>query len=90
MSKALSTQISFTQVTAGASAAAVAERPQRHRVIFKNTDSSITIYLGTGTVTSANSLPLLAGESVALETTAAVNCLAASGSPVLSVVEEYV
>jgi hypothetical protein len=58
-------------------------------VIIKNIDSSITVYIGEGTVTSSNGLPLLAGESVALETTAAVNAISASGTPTLAYIEEY-
>ena len=91
MSRALSTQITSAQsATSTTSAEAVAARPQRHRVVLKNIDASITIYVGTGTVTSANSIPLLAGESIALETTAAINALSASGTPSLAYIEEYV
>jgi len=90
MTAALSTQINVSQATCGASAEVVAARPQRRRVILKNIDTSITIYIGIGTVTSSNSMWLLAGESIALDTTAAINALAASGSPVLAYIEEYV
>lgn len=90
MTAALSTQINVSQVACGASAEVVAARPQRRRVILKNIDTSITIYIGIGTVTSSNSMWLLAGESIALDTTAAINALAASGSPVLAYIEEYV
>lgn len=90
MSGSLSTAIAVNQVaTSTTSAEAVAARKSRYRVILKNIDSSITIYIGTGTVTATNSIPLLAGESVALETSAAVNALAASGTPSLAYAEEY-
>ena len=75
--------------TSTTSAEAVAYRAQRLRVIVKNADTAITMYIGEGTVTASNGLPLLAGESVALKTTAAVNAIAASGTPVLAFLEEY-
>lgn len=81
--------VAFSQVTTGASGAAVAARATRRYVTFKNQDSTDAIYIGTGTVTSSNSLTLLAGESVTLNTAAAINCLAAANTPVLAVVEVY-
>lgn len=82
--------IAVNQVaTSTTSGTAVAARTTRQRVILKNIDSSITIYIGTGTVTSTNSMVLLAGESVAIETSAAINALSASGTPSLAYIEEY-
>lgn len=68
---------------------AVAARPGRRRVIIKNIDSSITIYLAHTTATNANSMVLLAGESIALETEDAVHGLAASGTTSIAYVEEF-
>lgn len=75
--------------TSTTSAVAVAARNGRKRVVVKNIDSSITIYVGIGTVTSSNSLPLLAGESAVFYTQAAINALSASGTPSLAYYEEY-
>lgn len=76
-------------VTSTTSAALVAARPKRRRVIIKNLDTAITIYIGAGTVTTANGMPLLAGESIALEATAAINARSASGTPTAAYIEEY-
>jgi hypothetical protein len=75
--------------TSTTSAQAIAARAGRRRLLIKNIDSSITIYIGIGTVTSSTGMPLLAGESVALETNAAVNALSASGTPSLAYIEEF-
>lgn len=74
--------------TSTTSGVAVAARAYRRRVILKNIDASITIYVGTGTVTSTNSMVLLAGESIAMEVADAINALSASGTPRLAYVEE--
>lgn len=82
--------VNIAQVaTSTTSGEAVAARTTRQRLILKNVDSSITIYVGIGTVTSSNSMVLLAGESIAIETSAAINALSASGTPRLAYVEEY-
>lgn len=75
--------------TSTTSALAVAARATRRRVILKNLDAAITIYIGTGTVSAANGMPLLAGESIALETSSAINAIAASVTPSLAYIEEY-
>lgn len=79
----------YSQVTAGASAQLLAARPTRREAIIKNIDASITVYIGTGTVTSANSMPLLAQQSMPITYTGQINCLAASGSPVVAIRDEY-
>lgn len=89
MSQPLSQSIVSGQAaTSTTSAEAVAFRAGRTRVVLKNIDTAITIYVGTGTVTSSNSIPLLAGESIALNTAAAINALAASDTPNLAYIEE--
>lgn len=61
----------------------------QHRVIVKNTDASITVYLGhSDAVTSANGMPLLAGESIALYTRGEVWAIAASGTPTVAIILE--
>lgn len=90
MSAVQSYAINVSQVaTSTTSAQAIAARPGRRRLIIKNIDPSITIYIGIGTVVSSTSMPLLAGESIALETNAAVNALSASGTPALAYIEEF-
>ena len=67
-----------------------AARPTRTRAVVKNTDSSITVYIGEAdTVTSSTGISLLAGESIALFTTAAVYAIAASSTPTVALLEEY-
>jgi len=73
--------------TSTTSGVAVAARGSREAVTVKNIDTSITIYVGIGTVTSTNSMPLLAGESITFYTEAVINALSASGTPRLAFVE---
>lgn len=80
--------IAFTQVTAGASAALIAANPNRWRVTIKNTDASTTAYIGSGTVTALNGFAIKAGESVSLDTGAAINVFS-SGTPIIAVIEEF-
>lgn len=82
--------IATDQVALSTTAAqVVAARNQRHRVVIKNIDSTITIYVGASGVTASDGFQLLAGESVALHTTAAVFAVAASGTPSAAYLEEY-
>lgn len=65
-------------------------RSSRRRVVVKNHDASIIIYVGpTSAVSSSTGFEVKAGESVALYTTAAVWAIAASGTPTAGYVEEY-
>lgn len=87
-----SKQLEITQVataTTDGGTQVLAAKNSRIRAVFKNVDSSITIYLGTGTVSSSTGMPLLAGESITLHTRAAVKALAASGTPSLAIVDEF-
>lgn len=63
------------------SGAIVAPNATRRSVSIQNMDATITIYVGTGTVSASNGYRLLAGQSVSLDTVAAVNGIAASGTP---------
>ena len=67
----------------------VASRATRRRVTIKNTDGTITVYVGIATVSAANGMPLLAGESITFDTTALVQVISASGTPTVAYVEEY-
>lgn len=87
-----SAQLSITQAataTTSGGTQVLAAKDSRVRAVFKNIDASITIYLGTGTVSASTGIPLLAGESIALYTRAAVKALSASGTPSLAIVDEY-
>jgi hypothetical protein len=78
------------QVTAGAaSAQVVAARATRRAVLIRNTDAANSAYVGGGAVTSGNGFLLKAGESVTIETTAAVNAIRATADVVLAYVETY-
>lgn len=67
----------------------VAARATRRYVTIKNLDASITVYIGIATVTSANGLPLLAGESVSLDFVGLIQVIAASATPTVAYVEVY-
>ena len=66
-----------------------AARPGRKSITIRNMDSSISVYIGAGTVSSSNGFLLKAGESVSVDTTAAVNGIAASGTPSVCFLETY-
>jgi hypothetical protein len=75
-----------TSTTAGTLAIA---RATRVSCLVRNLDASITVYVGKATVTSGNGTPLKAGESFAFTTQELVQVIAASGTPVVSVFDEY-
>lgn len=78
------------QVTAGvASAQVVAARATRRAVLIRNTDAANSAYVGTGVVTSGNGFLLKAGESISIETTAAVNAIRATADVLLAYLETY-
>lgn len=84
------TNLSTTQVTASTSAATLAiARPTRTSVLFRNLDSAISVYIGKATVSSSNGTLLKAGESVSFTSVGLIQVIAASGSPVVSVADEY-
>lgn len=81
--------ITTGQVTAGGAATLVAANTTRRQCTIKNTDASLTVYIGPATVTSANGMPVKAGESIVVRSTALIQVVAASGSPVVSYMDEY-
>lgn len=83
------TNIASTQATAGAAATLVAARATRKQVTIKNIDTSLTVFIGPATVTAANGMQLLAGESITVTWTGLIQVFAASGSPVVCVWDEY-
>lgn len=83
--------IAAGQATAGsASGALVAARATRRRVTLYNGHATDVLYVGAGTVSTANGLAVKAGTSVTLETVAAVNGIrGASADITVSFIEEY-
>lgn len=78
------------QVAASTTAATlVAARATRRSVAIKNTSTTITVYYGAATVTNANGVELKPGESQSIDTTALIQVIAASGTPVVAYVETY-
>ena len=78
------------QGVAGAAAAQlVAARATRRSVTVRNTDAANSCYVGAGAITTATGFLLKAGESISLDTTAAVNCLRATADVTLCYVETY-
>jgi hypothetical protein len=86
---AFSTTTATGQVTTSGSAGTlVAANATRRRAILKNTDTTITVYVGPATVTTANGMPIKAGESIEWRGTALIQVIAASGSPVVAYMDE--
>lgn len=75
-----------TSTTAGT---LIIARPTRVGCLIKNLDATITIYIGAATVTSANGMPLKAGESVVVTAQTLYQVIAASGTPTVAVLEEF-
>lgn len=85
-----SLKLNVAQATASTSAASIAARPDRRGIVIRNLDAAITIYVsGAPLVSSSNGMPLKAGESISIDTAAAVFYVAASGSPVIAYLETY-
>jgi hypothetical protein len=79
-----------SQVTAtGTAGTLIIARATRVGCLIKNTDASITVYIGAATVTAANGMPLKAGESVVVSAQTLIQVISASGSPVVAVFDEY-
>lgn len=77
------------QGTATASAAAVGTATGRRSLVVRNLDASATLYCGPSTVTTANGLPIRAGEAYQWDTcdqydrcvaSTVVECITSSGS----------
>ena len=67
----------------------IVARPTRRSCLIRNTDASITVYIGAATVTTGNGMPLKAGESTVVTAITLLQVIAASGSPVVAVFDEY-
>lgn len=78
------------QVTGAASPVSIAAHATRRGITLRNLDSSLSVYIGsTNTVNASTGMLLKAGESISLDTTAAIYVYAASGSPIVADVETY-
>lgn len=70
------------QVTvSNVASALVGARNTRRSVTVRNLDAAITVFIGPVGVTAETGFPLRAGESIAVDTTALIQVLAASGTP---------
>lgn len=67
----------------------LAARADRKRAIIKNLDAAITVYVGPTGVTSGNGTEIKAGESTAIYSRGVLYGIAASGTPTISVHEEF-
>jgi hypothetical protein len=66
------------------------ERETRRYAVIKNTDASIVVGIGaTDAVSTTTGMTLAAGESIRLDTTAAIWMESASGTPTVALLEVY-
>ncbi len=75
--------------TSTTAATAVIARPTRTSVLIRNLDTTISVYVGPATVTSANGMLLKAGESCPFTFTGLIQVIAASGTPSIAYADEY-
>ena len=80
--------ITTGQVTAGAAATLVAANTSRALLTVRNTDATLSVYVGPATVTSANGVLIKAGESRVFRGATLLQVIAPSGSPVVDYVDE--
>lgn len=82
--------VANSQVTTSTTAGTlIAARPTRVSCLIRNTDAAITVYIGKATVTAGNGMPLKAGDSVVVTAQVLWQVIAASGTPVVAVADEY-
>ncbi len=67
----------------------VAARPTRRSVTIKNINTSISVYVGLDTVSSANGMLLRSGESISVDYVGLIQVVAGSNSPNVSYIETY-
>lgn len=85
-----SANTAVSHVTASTSAATLAiARPTRTSLFILNTDAAITVYVGPATVTAGNGIPLAAGAGISVTWVGLVQVIAASGTPVIAIWDEY-
>lgn len=84
------THAATSQVTTSTSPSTAAiARPTRRSCLIRNLDTSISVYIGPATVSAANGMLLKAGESIPITAVTLLQVIAASGSPVIAVFDEY-
>ena len=82
--------VAAAQITTSTTAGTlIIARATRRSCLVRNTDAAISIYLGPATVTSGNGMVLKAGESTVITAVTLWQVIAASGSPVIAVLDEY-
>lgn len=82
--------LSTPQITTSTTAATlVVARPTRRSVLIRNLDTTITVYVGPATVTSSNGFPIRAGEAIPFSWVGLIQVIAASGTPIVAVADEY-
>lgn len=79
-------QVSVDTTSGGVTVAAA--RDTRKSLLLRN-QGTVAIYVGQGTVSSANGLLVNPGEALMIQTTAAVKAIAASSSATVGYIEEY-
>lgn len=79
-------QVSVDTTVGGVTVASA--RDTRKSLLVRNR-GTVTVYVGTGTVSASNGFPLDAGEAMTILTTAAVKAIAASSSATVAYLEEY-
>ena len=81
--------IATGQVTVGTSATLIAPvRPGRNRIVL-TAAAATQFFIGASGVTTGNGLPVPAGGSVALETTAAIYGIVAAATLAVGYLEEF-
>jgi len=82
--------IASSQVTTSTSAATLAiARATRRSILIRNMDAAISVYVGPATVTTGNGMLLKAGESCPFTCVGLIQVIAASGTPVVAIADEY-
>lgn len=67
----------------------LAARATRRKVIFKNLDTTDSVYIGAATVTASNGYKLGPGQEITLEITTLIQAIASANSPIVSYIEIY-
>lgn len=79
-----------SQITTSTTASTlIIARPTRVGCLIKNLDAAITVYIGKATVTAGNGMPLKPGDSVVVSAQILWQVIAASGTPIVAVADEY-
>lgn len=69
-------------------ATVIAANTKRRRILVKNLDATIVVFIGRATVSATNGFRINAGETVELTGTGLIQGIAASGTPSVAYWEE--